>query len=463
MIATKSLTSPTFEMDPRLLKPAAVNEKIYRPVDPDDPGLVRLAEAIASRGLLEPIVVSEDAVVVSGHRRRMAAIMAGLQTVPCRCLDGVRSDDPGFLDLLVQFNSQRVKDRGELVREAIVKADPDEAYEALLDFRAREARVGTDVIEVGQRGKRKRIGRLKAAMVAAVLWIVEKHRDIWPLSDRQIHYRMLNQLVLKNVNDPKSTYRNDRSSYGDLCDLLVRLRLDGRIPMAAIHDPTRPSTQWRAHHDPQAFVAEQVEDFLKGYRRDLLQGQPCHIEVVGEKMTIEGIIRPVCARFGIPYTIGRGYSSIPARWEIVQRFRRSGKERLVLLVLSDLDPDGVAIGETLLQSLREDFGEQADAVRVGLNPEQIKRFGLVENGLEAKPSSSRYRSFVARYGTRAYELEALEPEQLRRILTEAIDSVIDRQAFNAELAAEKGDAAYLAAVREQIHQAALEIVALPIA
>jgi hypothetical protein len=122
-----------------------------------------------------------------------------------------------------------------------------------------------------------------------------------------------------------------------------------------------------------------------------------------------------------------------------------------LIVLGDLDPEGININESLLQSIREDFGEyDTEAIRAGLNLEHVRRFHLSDNPAEAKESSSRYTDFVKRYGRRVYELEALEPEQLQEILTETIDSIMDKNLFNIELEAEKQDAAYLQAVRKRI-------------
>ena len=177
-------------------------------------------------------------------------------------------------------------------------------------------------------------------------------------------------------------------------------------------------------------------------------------------MTVESIIRPVCGKYNIPYTIGRGYSSLPARHKIVQRFEQSGKDRLLLLILSDFDPDGIVICESLLQSLREDFGAVADAVRVGLNPEQIERFGLVSDFATPKKSSPQYKKFIEIYSEQAkvYELEALTPEQLKIILKETIDQVIDIEAFNAELEAEKQDARYLQAFRESVSKTVLDLL-----
>ena len=456
---SNSETSLTIvEINPRKLKPSPENNKIYKSIDPEDPTIKELARKIAEDGVLEPIVISTDNYIISGHRRCEAAILAGLKVVPCR-IEKIRHSDPKFMDRLVSYNTQRIKNRGEQLRETVVKSNPDEAYRQLIAFREKQSEIKIETIDVGSRGRRKRISKLKSKMVKVVKDVINTNRKFWPLSDRQIHYRLLNNPPLRNTNRPGSVYRNDRASYGDLCNVLTRLRLTGEIPMTAIADPTRPTSSWYVHSSPQDFAREELDNFLKGYRRNLQQSQPIHIEVVAEKMTVQSIIEPVCGKFNIPYTICRGYPSLPARYEMVERFKRSGKERLLLLVLGDFDPEGINIGESLLQSLREDFNEyNTEAVRVGLNQEHIKQFGLSDNTAEAKETSARYKGFVKRFGKKVYELESITPEQLQHILSEAIDSVIDVELFNTELKAERSDAAYLQVVRERIYDNALDLL-----
>ncbi|TKJ34629.1 MAG: chromosome partitioning protein ParB [Planctomycetes bacterium B3_Pla] len=450
-IATaQSQTCPTLNIDPWDLTPSAENGKVYKPVDPEDPAIQELARDIAENGILEPLVVTIDNHILSGHRRREAAILAGLGVVPCR-VENIYSDDPGFLNKLISYNAQRVKDHGEQLREVLIRTNPDEAYEQLIEYREAQAAVLAETVNVSRRKPRKKISHLKSEMVAAVVQLIDEFDEFWPLSVRQIHYLLLNNPPLRNTNRRKSRYRNNRRSYQDLCDLLTRLRLDETIPMSAIADETRPTTSWYVHANAQDFAQKEFNDLLKGYRRNLQQTQPLHIEVVAEKLTLKPFIKPICGKYNIPYTIGRGYGSLPSRWEIIQRFRRSGKERLCLIVLGDLDPEGVNIGESLLQSMREDFGEDGtEAVRAGLNPEHVQRFHLSENTAEAKTSSSRYADFVQRFGRQVYELEALGPNQLQDILTEGIDSLIDKRLFNIELEAEREDATYLQAVRKKV-------------
>jgi hypothetical protein len=51
-----------------------------------------------------------------------------------------------------------------------------------------------------------------------------------------------------------------------------------------------------------------------------------------------------------------------------------------------------------------------------------------------------------------HELDALTPAQLQQILTTAIESVINRAAFEAELAKEEQDSVWVAGVRQTVFQ-----------
>jgi hypothetical protein len=135
---------------------------------------------------------------------------------------------------------------------------------------------------------------------------------------------------------------------------------------------------------------------------------------------------------------------------MAQRFRKSGKERLVVLLLSDHDPDGEVIASSFARSLRDDFDlHQVTAVKVALTAEQVKEFGLPPR-MKAKKTSANYSKFAAKHGDNAYELEALNPADLQKVLREAIEGIIDRDLLDREIAAEKMDAAELEATRRRV-------------
>ena len=302
------------------------------------------------------------------------------------------------------------------------------------------------------RMKRAVISAAKQPLLDAILRILEERKRFRPLSDRQIHYPLLNDPPLIHASKPDSVYRNDKASYRALCELLTRARVAGLIPMEWIADPTRPVVSWTCYPDPQPFIRKELSDFLTTYWRNLMRSQPCHVEIVGEKNTIIPIIRPVAAEFTIPYTIGRGYCSLRPRYDLVQRFLASGKDRLVLLFLSDFDPDGEMISESFSRSIRDDFHiaeNRLSAIKVGLTYEQTQELELPP-AMEAKKLSKNYPKFAAKYGDAVYELEAVSPSTFQGLLRDAIKSVIDVDLFNQELEQEQRDAAFLEGVRRQV-------------
>jgi hypothetical protein len=430
--------------------PSPYNDRLYKPVDPNDPDFQALVENVRVNGIREALIITRDHFIVSGHRRHAAAQIAGLATVPCRVAD-LDHRDPRFPALVRDCNRQRKKTRDEVLREEVVSANPEEAYRVLREHRQQSARVSLDEIELGAVKRRPRISAAKRPFLDAILRILEEYRESWPLSVRQVHYYLLNDPPLTHAAKPDSAYRNEQQYYKKADELITRARLSREIPFDAIHDPTRPMATWDVHPQPGPFIRRELDGFLKRYYRDLMQSQPNHIEVVGEKNTIAGALRPVAMEYTIPYCIGRGYSSLPPRWAMTQRFLRSGKEDLILLVLADFDPEGEDIGRSFAQSMRDDFGiANIHPVKVTLTQDQVEELGLPP-AMKAKPKSSRRKKFVERHGENVFELEAIPPDTLQQYLRDAIDQVLDVDAFNAEVDSEKKDAAFLDGVRRRAH------------
>ena len=338
------------------------------------------------------------------------------------------------------------------MRETIVSVDhdPKKAHKALTAYRTRKAKVKVETIEIREGMRRKEISPAKKAFLAAVQKIIFVLEEFWPLSLRQIHYELINAPPLIHAAKLDSYYRNDRSSYRALIDLVTRARHEGLIDYEVIHDPTRPVTVWKVRANLASYYQRQMQDLLNGYWRDLLQSQPNHLELVVEKNTLHGIVTPVASKFCIPLTIGRGQCSTRPLYNIAERYKKSGKEKLVILAMSDLDPDGDAITHSLGQRLRHDFHiGHTEVIKCALTMRQVRELRLPKKYERAKIGSANYGRYVEHYGTDfVWELKAVGPKVLQKLLTESIDGVIDKKAFNAEVANERADAAHNAAVRE---------------
>jgi len=97
-----------------LLTPHPKNEEIYE--HPTGESWAAFLASIKSSGILEPIVITSDWRIVSGHRRYLAAKELGLDHVPC--IVGEFADEDAVLHAIVEYNRYRVKTVREIMREA---------------------------------------------------------------------------------------------------------------------------------------------------------------------------------------------------------------------------------------------------------------------------------------------------------------------------------------------------------
>src|SRR5262249_49486031 len=128
------------------IRPSPENDELYRPVDPEDPDFLELVKSIRDFGIKEPLVISLDGFIISGHRRFAAAKIVGLETVPCRRAGISRIGPDGkvtsvFMRLLREFNRQRVKSLDEVIREEVLSLNPDDAHRELKKHRKKASRV----------------------------------------------------------------------------------------------------------------------------------------------------------------------------------------------------------------------------------------------------------------------------------------------------------------------------------
>jgi ParB-like nuclease domain len=440
------------------IRPCPDNNVVYGVQSLDDPDIVTLIESIRAKGIMDPIHISADNVIISGHRRWFCALQVGLREVPAiRNEISYREDRDALLNLLVEANTQRKKTAAMLVHEAAIKINPKEAVQALrTERKERDAellfgRSDDTVMEASGSAKRKKISEGSMPFLRAALDVANGNRDYWPLSVRQIHYRLLNDPPLKFTLKGKSAskkdrrYANDESSYKALVNLLARARVEGRFPWAAIEDETRPEELNNHFWNPSAFFKDQFSRLLKGYRRNRQQSQHDHIEIVAEKLTVRSILDPIASEHSIPLTVSRGHCGPTLKRKIVQRFKQSRKGKLILLCVTDL--------QNFKDDFADDFGLDDDRVvviRAGLSMDRVKSLGLIPSYDTEEKDISTKRAYEEKYGTTdAYELEAMEPADLQDALTEDIDSVMDLDAYNAELEQEDKDAVDIMAMRDK--------------
>jgi hypothetical protein len=147
------------------------------------------------------------------------------------------------------------------------------------------------------------------------------------------------------------------------------------------------------------------------------------VEVWSEKGTIRGVLKPVLDEYGVGFRVMHGFGSATEVYNIAQG--DDGRD-LIAFYVGDWDPSGLCMSE---QDLPERLGRY-DGDHVIL-----KRIALTRDQLADLPSfpasdnrkDPRYRWFVQNFGSRCWELDALDPNILRACVEEAIVRQIDQE------------------------------------
>ena len=242
-----------------------------------------------------------------------------------------------------------------------------------------------------------------------------------PITDRGVGYKLFAASLISSM---------EQSEMQRVYRLLKVAREQGDIPWEWIVDETRELEICSSWADPAAFV----RTVSRAYRRDFWLQQPQRVLVVSEKGTVRGVLAPVLNQYGVGFRVMHGFSSATAVYDIAQD---SDGRPLIILYVGDYDPSGMYMSECdLPERLAKYDGDHVQVKRIALTQ---AHHGLPSFLASDKKNDPRYQWFVRNYGRRCWELDALDPNDLRTLVKEAIQAEIEPTAWNRCAAVEKAE------------------------
>jgi hypothetical protein len=301
------------------------------------------------------------------------------------------------------------------------------------------------------------------------------------LTARQVYYRFVAADLIPNT--PRS--------YQNLTSILTDARYAGLVDWDAIEDRGREPDvpgEWDT-------IDEIVDAAVNQWRSPRWTDQPKYVELWVEKQALAGVLSPIARRWHVPLMVNKGYSSASAMKAAADRMleavgaeevrtscagcgamaddrvtgsRKCGDcgedagvavralnadgdtsfdKEVVVVYLGDHDPSG----EDMVRDIRDrlvEFGVPNLKVdKVALTMPQIKRFKPPPN--PAKVTDSRAKAYIAKYGDQSWELDALPPRELNRLVEQAITRNVDKELMDAVIAREDAE-------RERVRAAILK-------
>ena len=158
-----------------------------------------------------------------------------------------------------------------------------------------------------------------------------------------------------------------------------------------------------------------------------------------EKDTLLNVLAPICNEYRVPLWSGKGFNSLTHIYKFAQEYENGGSD-LSILYISDHDPSGLAIPLALDVTLLHDFYLPHELYRIALTTDQIEEHHLTASFQPVKMTDTRAKEYVSEHGNSVWEVEALEPPVLQAIVREAILDIVDVEAINQHVKAERRQA-----------------------
>jgi len=265
--------------------------------------------------------------------------------------------------------------------------------------------------------KPNRGGRPKGSKSKKSLDLIKAMAEIaeaaHPITGRGIGYKLFTRKLIPSMklSEMDKVYR-----------LLVIAREEGTIPWEWIVDENRGLEIRATWANPEAFA----DEMTASYRLNFWDQQLRRVQLWSEKGTVRGLLKPILNRYGVGFYPAHGFTSATDAYNISQD--NDGRE-LVILYVGDFDPSGMFMSEEDLPKRFAKYGgDHITVKRIALIAEHVPDDRLSFSASD-KPKDSRRKWFTEKYGDRCWELDAMDPNDLRDCVESHVKELIEPEAW----------------------------------
>lgn len=276
----------------------------------------------------------------------------------------------------------------------------------LLEGRSRPALLADWRCRMSTANKNTRGRANKTKRIEQVIIDIVTERQ--PITVRGVCYALFTQGWLDSMA-PKET--------GKVSKIMTRMREEGTLDWTLIADGTRAVDRVSTWKNPSQIIRSAVN----GYRRNYWQDQPTLVEVWSEKSTVQGVLAPVLDEFGVTFRVMKGFGSFTAVRQAAEDSLDIPTDRdAIALYIGDRDPSGQFMSEVDLPRRLERYGSVWQFKRIAVL--DADTLNLPSFDAATKAGDARYNWYVSNYGNQCWELDAIDPVDLRQRVREQIET-----------------------------------------
>ena len=258
-----------------------------------------------------------------------------------------------------------------------------------------------------------------------------------PMSLRQLYYQMV----------ARGHIENTEKSYDRVGSVINDGRMAGLVSWTAIEDRGRNLLGHETFKTPEGAVQWLSKS---KYKIDMWEDQPYRPEVWVEKAALEGVVGTICDKLRVDFFSCRGYNSQSEQWRAGRRLAgyAAKGQRPIIFHLGDHDPSGIDMTRDNRDRLSMFAGAPVMVIRLALNMNQVRQYDPPPN--PAKLSDSRAEDYVREHGYSSWELDALSPDVIMKLIEEAVTEIRDEKLWaKAELLEQQDQAAIMDMIEKE--------------
>ena len=269
--------------------------------------------------------------------------------------------------------------------------------------------------------------------------VIERYRAFWPLPTRQAFYQVVKEGGAGLWLD----------EYGRFLRAAREALTAGRLPLGSLADDRHEAREGGAWEDTEEFVHSEIETFLWGYRRDVLQGQERHVEVWVQKPSLMDQVSDAAVEYCATTVTCRRMPTAQFMEDLRQRLTEARERRQspVVLFFGDHAPGDGAFIARVREALRAEGNLwEMEFRHEAVTADDVRRYELPENVATRSRRSHGEQDPVAR----PVELEALAPDVLADRVRSAIEAQLDMRLVHNQRAIQTREALRLGKLRATI-------------
>lgn len=244
--------------------------------------------------------------------------------------------------------------------------------------------------------------------------------ELRPATVRQVFYQAtVRGLVEKTEN-----------AYKRVAQTLADLRKEGAMPYDWLADATR----WQRRPRSADSLAGAIAECARYYRRDALSRADRYVDVWLEKEALSGVVVDSTGEYDVPLMVARGFSSLSFLHTAAMAIKDEHRSTTIYH-LGDYDPSGQCAARTIKATLESMSGrDDMEFVQLAVTPEQIREWHL-----PARPTKRDGNAHAKGWEGDSVELDAIHPESLRALVTDALARHMPAHELQALRAAEASE------------------------